>query len=212
MRKKTIQVLTAVILIGTSVYAGNVWGSHASTGLQSNLPGSVNDPIVTKSYVDELVRTIASGGTPPPAATPAPPAAQTPQLTEAAIKKLIEEEVKKAVSAAPQTPAAPRPVADASLIVVQLKPGQTLMGGVGTEMIVRTGKATAYSNTENGIPDVTDGKDLGNGAEIPLNHLLVFPREGRGIKTDARENRSDIFVMVRGAYLIMNADGTTVSP
>ena len=209
--KRATQVLAAGLLIGIGLYSGSVWSSKANGVLQSNQPGSVNDPVVTKSYVDEVLRSLGTGGAAAPSGT-----AQQPAVAAAEIRKMIEEEIRKltpspAQPTQPATPPATGSNSDAALVVIQMKPGQTIMGGIGTEMIVRTGKAFAYSNSDNGIPNVTAGKDLANGTEIPINHLLVFPREGRGLRTDAKD-QNPVFVMVRGPYLLLNADGSTATP
>ncbi|WP_436233421.1 hypothetical protein [Paenibacillus sp. LjRoot153] len=102
------------------------------------------------------------------------------------------------------------PTAAANMKVVQLENGQTLYAGAGAEFIVRSGKVLAVSNDENGIPDVTGGKDLAAGTEVALNHLLIFPTEGRGIKPSTK-NDTSIYIMVRGGYLILNADGSKVT-
>jgi hypothetical protein len=122
-------------------------------------------------------------------------------MTDAKIKELISTEVDKAVKAAlaSSSPGASSPT---KLEVVTLQAGQSLMAGEGAEFIVRTGKTIAVSTDENGIPDVTSGKDIAAGTVIDLNHLLIFPREGRGIKVDAKE-KNDVFIMVRGSYRII---------
>jgi len=67
--------------------------------------------------------------------------------------------------------------------VAELRTGQVLAARTGAEFIVRRGQVVAVDATGNGIPDVTGGADISNGSKVPLNHLLVFPREdGRGIK------------------------------
>ena len=49
----------------------------------------------------------------------------------------------------------------AALVVEELQAGQSLIGGAGTEIIIRTGKAVVVTNSHGeGIPDVTAGKDL----------------------------------------------------
>lgn len=83
------------------------------------------------------------------------------------------------------------------LTVVQIKAGQTLTAEAGAEIILRSGQATVVEMT-NGLADVTEGKDLINGAAVPLNHLLIVPRsDGRGIKAS-----TDGFVMVRGVFAV----------
>lgn len=83
-------------------------------------------------------------------------------------------------------------------VVVQVSAGQRLLGKSGTEIILRSGEATAIDNGANGISDMTAGKDLMTGQSIGQNHLLLVPRDdGRGIQAI-----TDIFAMVRGAYSI----------
>ena len=88
--------------------------------------------------------------------------------------------------------------ASGTFVVVEVKAGQRLLGGSGTEIILRSGEATAIDNGANGISDVTDGKDLMTGHVVGLNHLLLVPKDdGRGIHAI-----TDLFVMVRGPYSI----------
>lgn len=81
---------------------------------------------------------------------------------------------------------------------ISLTPGQKLIGGVGTEVILRSGEATAIGNASNGVSDITAGTDLMTGQPVGLNHLLLIPRaDGRGIAAT-----TDIWVMIRGTYSI----------
>jgi len=85
-----------------------------------------------------------------------------------------------------------------TFIVVEVRAGQKLLGGGGTEIILRSGEATAIDNGANGIADITDGKDLMTGHVVGLNHLLLVPKDdGRGLHAI-----TDLFVMVRGPYSI----------
>ncbi|OPH54579.1 hypothetical protein BC351_31890 [Paenibacillus ferrarius] len=145
-------------------------------------PGSSTDPVITKSYFDQNT------------------------LSEAKVKELVTAALAANGGSQPSAGGS----TSATMKVVQLQNGQTLYAGAGAEFIVRSGKVLAVSNDENGIPDVTGGKDLAAGTEIALNHLLIFPTEGRGIKPTPK-NTADIFVMVRGGYLILNADGSKVT-
>lgn len=83
-------------------------------------------------------------------------------------------------------------------VVAELKAGQRLLGKGGTEIILRSGEATAIDNGANGVSDITAGKDLMTGQSIGQNHLLLVPKDdGRGIQAI-----TDLFVMVRGSYTI----------
>lgn len=78
--------------------------------------------------------------------------------------------------------------------VVELNTGQVLKGGAGSELILRRGRAVIVDSTGNGIPNVTSGVDLRAGSSVPVNNLLIVPREdGRGIKAMA-----PVVVMYRG--------------
>lgn len=155
----------ATFLIGAGLIIGSMITSSADGLLDTNQPGSVNDPLVSKSYVDERVQ------------------------------ELVRQEI-KGQTAAGQS---------AELNIVQLKAGQVLYAGAGTELIVRNGKTVAVSDSNNGIPDVTKGVDIQAGEEIETNHLLIFPAEGRGIKPQS-DTSGTIYVMVRGDYLLVDME------
>ncbi|MCZ8523325.1 MULTISPECIES: hypothetical protein [Paenibacillus] len=155
-------------------------------------PGSVDDPIITKSYFDQNI------------ANKVTDELTKQSITEAKVKELIAAAITGDSPITP-TPETGSPAASSSLKVVQLQPGQTLLGSAGTEIIVRSGKVLAVSDTEDGIPNVTSGKDISAGSPVELNHMLIIPREGRGIKPDPK-SKADIYVMVRGGYTLMDAD------
>ncbi|MDO5713767.1 MAG: hypothetical protein Q4Q07_04985 [Tissierellia bacterium] len=90
------------------------------------------------------------------------------------------------------------PVATGNLTVVELKPGQSLIGAAGTEMILRTGKATAIASENGGLADLTEGKDIPSGGKIIANHNILLPRsDGRGLKSVTKT-----IVIVRGTYKV----------
>ena len=82
--------------------------------------------------------------------------------------------------------------------VVELKKGQYLVAGAGTEVILRAGEATAIISPLGGLSDVTGAKDIQQDEKIPTDHLLIIPRDdGRGLRA-----LSDSFLLVRGKYTI----------
>lgn len=84
------------------------------------------------------------------------------------------------------------------LNVIELAPGQRLEAEGGTQIILRSGRATAVASPQGGVSDLTAGRDLGQGQRVSLNHLLLVPRtDGRGIVAE-----TGVFVMVRGPYTI----------
>lgn len=88
--------------------------------------------------------------------------------------------------------------ASSTYSVVQANAGQKVLGKGGTEIILRSGEATAIDNGANGVSDITAGQDLMTGQRVGLNHLLLVPKDdGRGIHA-----LTEVFVMVRGPYTI----------
>ncbi|AEI38739.1 hypothetical protein [Paenibacillus mucilaginosus] len=194
------------LLIKSLLFAGilsiaTVYVASADSTAPGAEPGSVDDPVITKSYFDQNI------------ANKVTDELTKQSITEAKVKELISAALAGGGSTAPpgETPTSPVSSEGSALKVVQLQPGQTLLGAAGTEIIVRSGKVLAVSDTEDGIPDVTIGKDVTAGAPVELNHLLIVPREGRGIKPDPK-SKTDIYVMVRGGYTITNAADKKATP
>lgn len=141
-RKISIIVVALALIAATAV-----------VGAETYEPGSANDPVVTKSYVDAQIAALKSSGT---------------------------------------------GASNVTFEAIFIEAGKKLLGGAGTEIILRTGEASAIDNGVNGISDLTGGKDLTVGCAIEKNHLLLVPRDdGRGISAV-----TDIWVMVKGSYTI----------
>lgn len=90
--------------------------------------------------------------------------------------------------------------------VVELHQGQSVMAVDSCEMIFRSGKATVVIESEAnrmnsiGLSDLTEGAELLNGYEVPVNHYIIIPRaDGRGIKITS----PSAYLMVRGEYEIV---------
>lgn len=186
--------MAAPVLLGAGLWLGSIMTTSADSGA-GDKPGTADDPLVTKSYVDQQIKAITGGG-------------GTPATTDIDLQKLKEEILKEIQAGSGSSSSVGSSL---EVTVVELDPGQTLYAAPGTEVIVRNGKAIAVSSDDNGIPDVTSGKDLSAGTVIELNHLLLFPREGRGIQSDT-SNQTVIYVMVKGNYMVTNKDGSKVTP
>lgn len=223
-KKWMLRGLTAVLIVG-GLYAGQgIWVSKAAESVQ---PGSAEDPLVTKSYLEEQLRKWTGGQVQtPPAAGSGSTAGSESSVSSDTVKAIVQEELNKAKQewqaqldalqgkGTTTGPSQSSPSLDleeaVTLTVLKLEPGQILYGGVGTELIVRSGKTIAVSNSD-GIPDVTAGVDVVSGTAVENNHLLVIPREGRGIKA-ASDNTGEIYVMVRGIYVLLKDEAASTAP
>lgn len=141
--------LIAVMIGGLALFT-----SQAMADGVGGVPGSVDDPVVTKSYVDKAIQALGKGSS-----------------------------------------------ASSSLTVVELYPGSTLYGFEGTEFIVRTGQVQAVAGKNgDGLTDLTAGADLGAGASVGHNHLLLIARsDNRGLRL-APYYEGVAHIMVRGQY------------
>lgn len=82
--------------------------------------------------------------------------------------------------------------------VVNVDIGKTFVAGAGCEFIIRAGESVVNASAQGGLADTTAGMDLTQGTRIPLNHLLIAPRDdGRGFVAV-----SNTIVMVKGSYEI----------
>jgi len=86
----------------------------------------------------------------------------------------------------------------ASFAVVEARAGQEIICSAGAELILRMGSATVIATSKGGLADTTAGCDLGSGANMPANHLLVVPvSDGRGIRANA-----NVIVLIKGGYTV----------
>lgn len=164
--KSYVKVGLAALMIGAGIWIGATYNNTAAGA--GTTPGTTDDPVVTKSYVDQQIQQAMNGG--------------------------------GGGSTNPTNPTQPSQGTD-EVKNVALKPGKILIADAGTEFIVRSGNAVIYTEVASGVADLTDGKDLLNGETAPKNHLLSFPREGRGIQVKEGQT-SNLIVMVRGGYTI----------
>jgi hypothetical protein len=160
MRAVTKQTVSLLVILAVAVAL--LIGYRISTGYaDAGQPGSVDDPIVTKSYVDQVVA------------------------------EKVRQELQKFGGGG----------GGMELNVVTVPPGRSLMVSGGGEAIVRSGKMVVVSDGANGLSDLTEGADISPGKQVPANHLILFPRDGRGLKT-VEEQTAESIVLVRGNYYI----------
>lgn len=162
MKSNILRIAAIIILV---IVIGGLGWYQAVEADSATSPGNIDDPIVTKSYVDQSVA------------------------------KLVKEELEKIGSVGGSGSAA-------KIEVVTVPWGSKLIVEDGGELIVRSGKAIAYSSDKNGLSDMTDGLDIAPGKPVAANHLILFPRGGRGVEADPKQTKG-LIVLVRGEYQIL---------
>ncbi len=174
-KKKTAVVLTVILCAIALVFPVIVLATDY-------IPE--NDPLVTLSYMKDVFG---------------------PSL-----KQEIKDEIKAEALAEAEKETEPEEVPEVQenntvnvgYEVVELSKDQKLSSKNGTvEIIVRPGSsAVAFSDIpENGLSDVSDMKEILNGEQIGINHMLIIPRnDGRGIVITSDK----AYVLVRGDYIV----------
>lgn len=189
-RKSRIALLACMVLS----FAMLAVSSAAGAGQ----PGSTDDPLVTKSYVDQKISQLAaqigsgsgtSGTGNVSQATIDQLRTDVGDLTKFIIDALQQIETLKGRVAALET---------GYTVVENVQAGKKIILAGGSEAILRSGSATAIEGTNGGLVDASAGVDLKQGANVPLQHLLISSRsDGRGLLI-----KSASYLLVRGSYTI----------
>ena len=177
MKKSPKRTLTAVLSVA------------ALALLLGAAAGGQTDPLVTRSYLDEVT-------------TPAILAQVDTKLDsreEALADKLsgvaegYRQDLEELLSSSGGT------VSGGSSVfsVVTVPAGQRLLGSTGCEFLLRSGSASCVAESAPGLIDSTDGSTLASGGAVQPNHLYLITADGRGLAAS-----SDVTVLVRGSYTI----------
>ena len=141
-------------------------------------PGSQTDPLVTLSYLNGAYTK------------------QVKDMVDQAVtarKGEMEQSLKNILAG--QGAAAP---SSGLFSVVTLTQGQTLVGQVGCEVMLRIGAASCAGQDSVGLIDTTAGSVLGGGQALAVNHLYMVTIGPRSVTAAAPTVR----VLARGPYSI----------
>jgi len=164
--------------------------SFMFSAVSANAPGSAEDPLVTRSYIDRLIADLTgisgSGG--------------NGELSSEQIDAIVNEVVSRLGQQGLSVQQQGQFQRDTAgrYIPVSLREGQVLVGDEGTEIILRTGTAVANASGDDGLANITTGTDARNNQEIGANNMLIIPRDdGRGVRAT-----SDVWLLVKGRFSI----------
>ena len=171
MKKWKIAAAAAcVCFLCTMAYAANAGSA-----------GSSADPLITLSYLNgtfaKQVQTMVDESV----------AARKAEM-EQALDKLI-------ASGGSQTGTS---AGGSVFAVVTLVQGQTLVGDVGCEVMLRVGNAVCGSTDSVGLIDTTGGTNLPSGAALAVNHLYMVTISTRSVTATS----DTVKVLVRGPYTV----------
>lgn len=190
-----------VIKTTLAAMAGMVVGMGIMFATASGVqPGSEQDPLVTRSYVDQRIAALIAGGGIPAAGVPivgAPAGSEEVARLQKDVGELTHFII-DALTGVERLGARINAL-EAGYVVVEVPAGRTLLLHGGSEVIVRSGVATAVQGTQGGLANVTTGTDIKGGTVVNNQHLLISSRsDGRGL----RMGNSTVFLLVRGGYTL----------
>lgn len=183
MKKKTMKLAAVLALVlvvtGVSAYA---------------TAGGKNDPLVSLSYLNEtfldtvtekVQEIIKSRDT---------------ELKEALSKEIVaaEREIAAEYGSGSEGSNTPGEYETTTFVVVTLEKGQTLVGKIGCEIMLRVGSASCVADSSPGLVDTTAGSTLAGGKALSANHLYMATVDGRGVVAAS----DSVKVLVRGPYTI----------
>ncbi len=181
LRKTIVTAICAVVI--------TVITSGGSAEASSVTPGSAGDPLVTQSYVDEKYNALYNQ-----IASQSLGAASSGGVMTSEQRNDIIAEVLTQIEQTYGSDGAE----DMLYTPVFANNGQIILGGEGTEIILRSGTAAGYVQGLNGLSDITTGMDIMGSVPVSLNHLLIVPRDdGRGVRAT-----SDAWFLIKGPYTI----------
>lgn len=82
--------------------------------------------------------------------------------------------------------------------VVTLSKGQTLVGDVGCEVMLRIGTAVCGTSDSVGLIDTTSGSNLGSDGALAANHLYMVTISTRSVTATS----NTVKVLARGPYTV----------
>lgn len=145
--------------------------------------GSSADPLITLSYLNgtfaKQVQTMVDESV-------------------AARKTEMEQALDKLLAGGGSQSGAPSQGGGSVFAVVTLSQGQTLVGDVGCEVMLRIGAAVCGSTDSVGLIDTTEGGNLPSGGALAANHLYMVTISTRSVTASS----GTVKLLVRGPYTI----------
>lgn len=115
-----------------------------------------------------------------------------------ASKSYVDDKIEQVLAKINSSSGTATTTSGSSFTPVEVATGKTIIGGEGTEIILRSGNAQVVLNGNDTITDATTGQALTEGKALSTNHLTIIPRgDGRGYKVT-----HNAWFLVKGSYTI----------
>lgn len=167
------------IMLTVAVLAAVALASSLTTLAVTNY-GSQADPLVTLSYLNETV---------------------TPSI-ENRLNKILDERLDKLARELGESggfPGGEGTSQPSGFAVLTLNAGQTVVCGVGTEIMLRIGSAASAGVDSPRLIDETGGTSVTEaGTALTVNHMYMVTIKGNGVKATSDNTK----ILIRGEYTV----------
>ena len=182
MKKKNFRAVVCVALVGTVLAAFVAIAAEV---------GSQGDPLVTLSYLNETFMEQILAGVDDKLALRS-------ETVKAELEQRIRETERDLILELGGSVGDETGGTAVSFTAVTVPDGGMLYGSTGCEVMLRSGSATCYAEDRSGsgLVDTTDGKVIGHGTALTVNHLYMMT-DRRGVAA-----AGDVVLLVRGDYMI----------
>lgn len=165
-----------------------------AVGAAALAAGGADDPLVSLGYLEKIFAPAVYSKVD-----------EAVQENEEALKAELDQTIAawdqklQDAEAEPSEPELPEGPADpASFQTVTLRTGQSLVGEMGCEIMLRDGAAVCITSESVGLIDSTGGTTLNNGGALSPNHLYLVAASSRSVKAAS----NGVKLLVRGSYTI----------
>lgn len=176
MKKIVWVVLTAaaaLLVLAAAVFAAGEYSGPA---------GSVNDPLVTLSYINDVFTVEMQKYF-----------RQELQTQTDSVRNALETRIE----ALEEASAAAGSGANGAFRKITIRSGSDLLCEAGTELLLRSGSAYVLARELPGLLDTSGGADLSRGEYVKKDHMYLVAADGSGICADG-----NVTVLIRGSYEI----------
>lgn len=208
--QKKLTIITTILMAAVLI----TWLIDSQLFAGAAAPGTVNDPLVTRSYVDmkvgelqatltAMIEEIGSGAPSGESTQPGnePVAGDLEAVSMLEVQAYIDEQLALLEQGSEDSEGGSSHGAQL-FEVIEAVGGQKLILGASAEVILRAGSATVISGVKgDGLADLTSGVDLQGGDAVPKQHQLLSSRDdGRGLLITSTDAIS--YILVKGDYTL----------
>lgn len=186
MMKKKKKIMIALCVLAGVLFVAGV------TVLATTNYGTQNDPLITLSYINQTVKPALKNELETSVEKAKTELAESLNQQIANFTRMIDAKIASSEGGA-------LPSGETKFEIVTLKYRQVIKCAAGTEIMLRSGSATAYGGASPRLVDTTGGAEITNaGAAIKKDHMYMITIADNGL----RASSDSVTLLIRGEYTV----------